>query len=168
VGLTIRYRGAALDLASGWVDMGKIPLRKELRHEQRPGELSLSVSQARAGAASDYARLLEQVQAAERAWDAFQHSRALTGFVGQRRVLGVDSWEGPRSYCVGSRWIDDPPQWKRDWKALQAVRRCGRWTVSDGHTILRAFLVVGDEGSFSASVTDCHEMLRSVRFEGPN
>ena len=164
VGGLLRYRHATLDLAEGWIDMGRIPLRKELRHEKRPGELSLSVAPVRGGVTMDFAGLVAEQREWERQWNESLRAARLSAFLGPRRLLDVVSWEGASTYAVGWRTVTGPSAWPR-----YAGMGCrGQWRVSDGRYILNAIFSVSQEDAFQASLPECDAMMRSVRFEGPS
>jgi hypothetical protein len=161
---TVRYRFAALDLADGWVDMGRVPLRKELRHEGRPEEFSISVSPVPEGATVDFATLVGQQGEWKRQWDECVRSGRLPALL----RLEVVSWEELSAFGVGWRAAVTQERWRRVFPVTPRMRWMGHWTASDGRYVLRATLTVSREDAFHASVSDCDAMIRSVRFEGPS
>ena len=162
MGHTIRYRFVALDLAEGWIDMGRAGLWR-LRHSGRKGDLTLSVFPVAEGVTMDLATL-QHLEHERRRHRENRTVSFASRFLRGPRFLDETSWSVGSVFCLATRGVLEPLPWAH----LAHAIFIGHWTVCDGRYVLEASLTAHDADEFGVGVKVCDTMMRSVRFEGPS
>jgi hypothetical protein len=163
VGVRIRYRFVALELAPAWIELRRTG-PWVLKHPKHPGELWITMFPVAEGVIVDLPTIQHLEHERRRHADERQE-RFRNPLFRVPRLLDERSWSVGSLFCLTTKTVRAPSPWPH----LAHPAYVGQWTVSDGRYMVEASLHgIDNADDFTVGVADCEAIMRSVRFEGPS